>query len=157
MNPIHDAPTLPAPLAPEFVLNAALLVEALQQGEQGLAVQVSDLIKRLLDLRELGLRTQHAATLARTSLGIVDGRGDSVSLNALTKLEALAQACCGTALHALGQAAACGETVQHQILLSAQATAELHRNRSLAPVWTGVGAAVSAPVSASNNPAQAAV
>lgn len=130
MNPIHDAPTLPAPLAPELMPDADLLLEAVQQGEQGLAVQVSVLIQQLLDLRDLGLRTQHAATLARASLCITDGRGQSQTLSTLAKLETLAQACCGTALHALGQAMDCGETVQHQILLSAQAAATLHRSRT---------------------------
>lgn len=147
MNTLHDAPTLPAPLAPELMSHSTLLVEALHQGEQGLAVQVSELIKRLLDLQELGLRTQHAATLARTSLGIVDGRGDSLALNALVKLEALAQSCCDTALQALGQAVDCCETVQRHVLLSAQATAELHRDWSFAPARPGVSAADPVPVS----------
>jgi hypothetical protein len=133
MNPIHDAPTLPAPLAPEGTLLADWLIElieALRQGEQGLAEQICRLIQRLLELRDLGLRAQHAMTLARTSLGIHDGRSSSTALGALAELETLMQASCDTALQALGQAMDCGETAQGQILLSVQAAAELQRKRS---------------------------
>lgn len=131
MNPTHDAAALPTPA---FATQDTSLPEgrigAVLQGEQGLAEQISGLIQRLLEVRDTSLRAQQAATLARTSLGIRDGRGGSRTLGALAELETLTKASCDTALQALGLAMECGETLEGQIQLSAQAAAEWQRKGS---------------------------